>query len=268
MSADLEYVFNPEDHNPTMGGGQSLPVSGPDGWLVTIIESDMKQTQDGTSMMLALLCKIVEGPQAGVEGYWNLNLGHANPVTVRIAQQALSCICHAVGHLGPIQNTEPLHNKPFRVVVAAQIDKATGLPDERGYVDIKKVLRADGSKLSDPAGSAGAAPAPAPAPALAQTAPAPAPAQATAQAAPAPAQPAITNEVPLPTAPAAPPAAPAQTTPAPAAPVTPPNQAASWPAEAAPAPAAPTAPPAQAAPAPTTAPQGQPWAKQNQQPPQ
>jgi len=256
MSANLEGVFNPQDHDPTMGGGQSLPPSGPDGWLVTIIESEMKQTQDGTSMMLALLCKIMEGPQTGVEGYWNLNLGHGNPVVVRIAQQALSCICHAVGHLGPIQNTEPLHNKPFRVVVAAQIDKATGLPDERGYVDIKKVLRADGSKLSDPAGSGGAAPAPAPAPA--PTAPAPSPAQAAP--APAPAQPAITNEVPLPAAPAAPPAAPAQAAPA-QAPVTPPTPAAGWPTEAAPAP---PAAPTQAAPAPATAPQGQPWNQPSQ----
>ena len=105
-----------------------------------------------------------------------LNLGHANPVTVRIAQEALGCICHAVGHLGPLASTEPIQNKPFRVVVVAQM--VNGQPHPDGYVNVIKVLRADGSKLTDPPGTGGAAPEPAPAAPAAVAPPvAPAPAR-------------------------------------------------------------------------------------------
>lgn len=261
MSADLEGVFQPTPEAPTMGGGQSLPVSPDDGYGVVIVESEMRQTQAGTGTMLSLTCKVMDGQHAGTEGIWNLNLGNPNPTTVRIAQNELNCICHAVGHTGPLQNTEPLHNKPFRLVVKAQKNK-DGSINEDGYVNVTKVLRADGSKLTDPPG--GAAPnAPAPAPAApAAVAPPAAPAPAPA----APAQPAITTAV-------APPAAVAQPAPAaapPAAPAAAPAQP-GWPAQpaaAAPpaavapaAPAAPAAAPAQppVAPPAAVAPGGQPW---------
>jgi len=242
-SADLEGVFQPSETAPTMGGGQSLPVSPDNGHGVVIVSSEMKQTQAGTGTMLALTLKITDGPSVGIEGNWNLNLGNPNPTTVRIAQNELDCICHAVGHLGPLSNTEPLHNKPFRVVVKAQIDKETGQPDERGYVNITKVLRADGSKLSDPPGGAAPAPAPAPAPAaVAQTQAAPAPVATAPAPAPVATPPA---PAPAPTA-AAPPAAPTPGWPAQPAAAVPP-------AAAPPAAAPPAVPPA------AVAPGQQPW---------
>ena len=226
MTAELEGIFDPNNFVPTMSGGQSLPVSPKEGWLVTIVDSTMKPTNKGTGTMLVLCLKIQEGPQTGLEGDWRLNLGNPNPVTVKIAQNELACICHAVGHLGAIQTTEPLHNKPFRVIVVAQMEN--GQPHPEGYTDIKNVLRADGSKLTEPAGSATPAPAAAPAQAT------PAAATPPAQAAPAP----VTQPQPAP-APVTQP-----TSAAPPQPVangtTPP--AAAWPAQPA------EAPPAQAAP--------------------
>lgn len=237
-SADLEGVFQPSETPPSMGGGQSLPVSPKGGHGVVIVSSEMKQTREGTGTMLALTLKITDGPSVGVEGIWNLNLGNPNPTTVRIAQNELDCICHAVGHLGPLSNTEPLHNKPFRVVVKPQIDKATGQPDERGYVNIDKVLRANGSKLSDPAGGVAAPAAVVP---------------PVAAAPPAAAQPAITTAVAPPAPVASPPfAAPPAAAPQPG-----------WPAQPAaaapPAAVPPVAPPAAPAPAAAVAPGGQPW---------
>ena len=225
MSATLEGIFDPNasGNPPVMGGGKNLPPSDPTGHLVSIVESSMKPTSKGTGTMLALCLRILEGPNANVEGDWNLNIQNSNQTTVRIAMQELACICHAVGELGQVQDVAVLHDRPFRVVVALQ----SGENGEKGYTEVTKVLRADGTKLSQPAGNASAAPAPA------QAAP--------AQAAPSPAQP-------------------AQAAPAQAAPVTPatpggfpvtdtvqPAQAAPAQAQAAPAMQPAEAPPAQAA---------------------
>lgn len=157
--ANLPGQFDPGQFQPIMGGGQSLPVSDKKGHLVVITESSFEQTSSGTGNKLVLTCHIQDGPHAGQEGNWNLNLGHPNATTVRIAQQELACVCHAVGHISPLVNTEVLHNKPFRIVVALQ--KVKPGDEDKGYTEVTKVLRADGSKLTDPPGSGGAAPSPA-----------------------------------------------------------------------------------------------------------
>ena len=240
MSATLEGIFDPNasGNPPVMGGGKNLPPSDPTGHLVSIVESSMKPTSKGTGTMLALCLRILEGPNANVEGDWNLNIQNSNQTTVRIAMQELACICHAVGELGQVQDVGVLHDRPFRVVVALQ----SGENGEKGYTEVTKVLRADGTKLSQPAGNGAAAPAPAPAqpaqPAPAQVSPAQAPpAQAAAQAAPAQA---------APVTPATPGGFPVTDTVQPA-------QAAPAPAQAAPAMQPAEAPPAQAAPAPAQA---------------
>lgn len=237
MSATLEGIFDPNasGNPPVMGGGKNLPPSDPTGHLVSIVESSMKPTSKGTGTMLALCLRILEGPNANVEGDWNLNIQNSNQTTVRIAMQELACICHAVGELGQVQDVGILHDRPFRVVVALQ----SGENGEKGYTEVTKVLRADGTKLSQPAGNASAAPAPAQ-PAQAQAPPAP----AQAQAAPAPAQ-------ATPVTPATPGGFPVTDTvqPAQAAPAQAQAAPAMQPAETAPAPA----PAAQAAPAPAPA---------------
>jgi hypothetical protein len=185
--ADLPGVFDPNSIPPVMGGGNALPPSDKGGHLVVITESEMRQTSNGTGTMLALTLTIQDGPHRGVEGDWNLNLGHAKATVVRIAQQELSCICHAVGHVGALQNIGVLHNKPFRVVVALQ----SGEGAEKGYTNVTKVLRADGSKLTDKPGSGGGAappPAPAPGPAAPPAGPGPAPAGFPTQVPPQPPQ--------------------------------------------------------------------------------
>ena len=262
MSAELEGVFNPIDHSPTMGGGgKSLPASDKNGHLVVITESEIRQTSDGTGQLLAFTLQILDGVNAGTEGEWRLNIGNANELTVKIAMNELSCICHAVGHFSALQSVEPLHNKQFRVVVELQKDPEAAA---KGWTNVTKVLRADGSKLTDPAGgaaSASVAPAPAVAPGSFANAPEAVP--NTVQAA----APATVPAAPQPTAPAPaiPPAAPVAEAPAvapaiaPVAPAVPPTAPAATPQAGWPAPvaAAPTAPPAQpAAPAPDAA---MPW---------
>lgn len=206
--ANLEGIFDPNQFAPTMGGGQGLPISDKNGHLVVITGSEMKPVESGNGTKLVLTLAIQDGPHAGSEGNWNLNIGNANVVAVKIAQQELACICHAVGYLQALQNTSVLHGKPFRVVVAQQKKN----PE---YTEVVEVRRADGSKTTDPPGGAVAGPAPVtgPPPQMAQAVAAPV-AQPTAPAQQWPVQtqvlppgyapPVAAAPVAQPTAPAAP----------------------------------------------------------------
>jgi hypothetical protein len=148
MSCELEGVFDPSQVAPTMGGSQNLPVSTNEGHPVVITGADWKQTLSGTGEMLQLQLEVIDGIHRGNTGTWNLNLKNANMTAVRIAIQELSCICHAVGHLSPLKAVDVLFNKPFRVVVGLQKGAEAA---EKGYTEIKQVLRIDGSKLNKPA---------------------------------------------------------------------------------------------------------------------
>jgi hypothetical protein len=193
MGAQLDGVFDPSLVAPVLGGGNALPVSDKNGHVIIITESEMKPTTSGTGTKLALTCQIQGGPHNGVEGEWDLNLGNANATTVRIAQTELSCICHAVGYVQALQNTEVLHNKPFRVVVELQKGQEA---QEKGYVNVTKILRADGSKLNDKPGTVAQQSAPAPAPAFPQQPMQQPPQQSFPQQAPAQQFP-VTNAVPM-----------------------------------------------------------------------
>ena len=240
MSATLEGIFDPNasGNPPVMGGGKNLPPSDPTGHLVSIVESSMKPTSKGTGTMLVLCLRILEGPNANVEGDWNLNIQNSNQTTVRIAMQELACICHAVGELGQIQDVGLLHDRPFRVVVVLQ----SGENGEKGYTEVTKVLRADGTKLSQPAGNATAAPAPAPTQAAPVTPATPGGFPVTDTVQPAEAPPAQAQAAPAMQPAEAPPAQAAQSAPAQAQPAqAAPTQAAPAPTQAAPTQASPAA---------------------------
>lgn len=168
MSAKLPGVFTPNPNNASMGGGNALPISDKNGYSVSITDSEFKQNSKGTGNVLIFTLSILDGPNSGSEGNWNINLGHPNALTAKIAQQELDCICAAVGQTGDLSDCEPLHGKPFRVCVRQN-------KKDPQYTDVYEVRRADGSKLSDSPGQAtavaSAPPPPGPPAAPAQTAP-------------------------------------------------------------------------------------------------
>lgn len=186
--------FDPRQHAPATGEGGNLPVSGKDGHLVVITDSEVRETSDKSGWMLALSLEVVEGPMMGASGVDRLNLGNKSAETVKIALSQLSAICHCVGWLQPITDTTCLHGKPFRVIVVPQ----TGDGAAKGYTTIKGYRDRNGNKPGQVSAPT-AAPAPAAAPAGFPTAP---------TAAPAPQVPVVQSNVPMP--PQAPPAAPQQ----------------------------------------------------------
>jgi hypothetical protein len=106
--AQLPGTFNPDE----FPSDDFDPV--PDGWYpAQIIDSEIKDTASG-GQMLKLSGEITDGDFTGRLFWDNLNIVNRSEVAQRIASQRLGKYCAAVG-LGPIDDTEDLHNIPFMV---------------------------------------------------------------------------------------------------------------------------------------------------------
>lgn len=262
--AQLAAPFNPQAVAPDEGGGGGLPVSDALGHLVVITNSEIKPNKENTGGYLEFTLSVIDGPAKGASGKDRLNLYNNSPQAVDIAQKRLSAYCHCIGEYNAIQDTQSLHNKPFRVIVGPQSDpkytEVKAIRDQHGNPPTKagsgpQQGMAQPAPQQAPAQAWGGQPAQAPAAAPAwggqqQQAPAPQPQpQPQPQATPWGQQAAA----PAPTAPAQQPAwgaqqAPAQQQPAAQAPwgggaptqqAQPPAQAPAWAPAAAPGAAAP-----------------------------
>lgn len=137
--ANLGGQFDASQVDPT----PRFQVVPRDKYPVQIVNSQMKATNDGHGSYLELELEIIEGPFAGRRVFDRLNLVNANPMTVEIAQKALSQICHAVGVLA-VSDSEQLHHKAMVADVRvrpSRTDPATGKTyDEsnevRGYSSV------------------------------------------------------------------------------------------------------------------------------------
>lgn len=154
----LAIPIDPTKIKPLSGNGQ-LPISGAAGHVVVITGEKVEQTSGGQGQwMLVLSLQIVEGPSQGETGVIRLNLGNSSPKAVEMATRELSSICHVVGWMQPLTQTEVLFNKKFRVVVGIQEKEA-----EKGYTEVKKILDINGNAPGEQGqGQASQGPAPAP----------------------------------------------------------------------------------------------------------
>ena len=106
--------FNPANFKPSDGVPDPLPA---DWYAMQIIESKEPKSQAGDTM-LNLTFEVLEGvhPQyKGRKAWVNLNIGHSSPKPREIAERDLCAICHAIGMLSVINDTEDLHFKPMAV---------------------------------------------------------------------------------------------------------------------------------------------------------
>ena len=73
----LPQPFSPAATPPDNPQAGNLPVSGPEGHLVQIVDSELVPTQNNpNSGMLVLHLQILEGPATGQTGVYRLNLYH------------------------------------------------------------------------------------------------------------------------------------------------------------------------------------------------
>jgi hypothetical protein len=159
--AKLINDFNANDVQPAGIGAGSLPVSGKDGYVVMITDSEIKPTADESGGMLVLTLTVQEGEHQGASGPYRLNLYNANEQAKRIAESELSAICRVTGVM-QLTDSAQLHGIPFRAVVAKQ--KVKPGQEDKGYTEVKGVLDVHGNsaaKAQPPVQSGGPASAPA-----------------------------------------------------------------------------------------------------------
>lgn len=77
-----------------------------------VINSEMKDTKDGTGKMLVLEMDITDGPCAGRKHWERFNLVNKNAQAVEIAQRSLAQLCLAVGKVS-VEDSDELHMLPF-----------------------------------------------------------------------------------------------------------------------------------------------------------
>lgn len=123
------------------GGSPQLPVSDKQGLPVVIRSSETKETNKQDGHYLELGVEVIDGPAKGATGAIRLNLWSASPQAQQIAYKQLSAICHIVGVFN-IQDTQQLHDRPFRVVVTAQ---QTEEGKAKGYTQVSDVLDIQGN---------------------------------------------------------------------------------------------------------------------------
>lgn len=183
----VAFAFNAQQYEPRYSAGGGLPIGKYKGIISDTRQENVEKNGAVVGGLLALDCKVIEGPLTGQFQTDRLNLHHTNPLTVEIANKQLSAYCHVTGQF-VLQDTAQLHNIPFMFEVRQQKKN----PE---YTEIAAIWDINGNEPGKSGGGTQAAPAPiAPQPPQAPPA-APAP---TAWAAPAPAAPVAPAAAPAP----------------------------------------------------------------------
>ena len=142
--ATLPTAFNAYNIDPKQATSM-LPVSGPEGHLVVISNSELKAASSGNGNgYLELTLNVVDGAAKGASGPFRLNLFNTNATAVEIANQHLSAICHVTGQM-MVSDSAQLHNIPFRVGVISKTFKNAQGNDVEG-TEIKTIMDIHGNK--------------------------------------------------------------------------------------------------------------------------
>lgn len=141
--ADLGTSIDVDNIVPERSDFEPLPA-GP--YMVQVIESDVIPTKAETGLILKLTMEVMEGPFANRKVWANLNFKNPNATAQRIAQEQIKQICDAVGHKGPLSDSEVLHFKPLRAQIT--IRKSDQYGDQN---DVKRYSLLSGAP---PAGKA------------------------------------------------------------------------------------------------------------------
>lgn len=110
----------------------------PDGWYkARITETDYRDNSKKTGKLLEMTWVVLEGEHKGWHIWDRQNVEHPNETAQRIAQEAMSAICHAIDVLKPRHHGQ-LHGKPCMIKVVTKPgdvkkdQQGNILKDERG----------------------------------------------------------------------------------------------------------------------------------------
>lgn len=114
------YAFNARAVAPAKPRDNTLV---PNGWYrAWIIESDIAPNSKGTGKNMTFTWEIVEGDHEKRRVWDSLSIENPSDVAVKIAQEALSAICHATGVLD-MESTGQLHGEVCMIKVGTEKGK-------------------------------------------------------------------------------------------------------------------------------------------------
>jgi hypothetical protein len=87
---------------------EDAEVLPPGDYVAMIVNTEMRETKDGSGQYLWIEMDITQGEHQGRKIWDRLNLVNRNAKAVEIAERTLSSICHAVGKLN-VQDSEEFH---------------------------------------------------------------------------------------------------------------------------------------------------------------
>lgn len=129
---------------PPRTGADPIPN---DWYRAMVVESSVKPTKEGTGKYLQLNWQVLDGPYKGSIVFDRFNVQNPSATAQKIAQEALSAVCHATGVL-KLSNSKQLHNIPVMIkVVVKQKDKNY---DPQNEVKQYKAIEGAGSTPQSP----------------------------------------------------------------------------------------------------------------------
>ncbi|MFW6028259.1 MAG: DUF669 domain-containing protein [bacterium] len=114
----LVTVFNPTEVEPSQG----VPEPFPEGWYPLIIyQSKAQNNSSNTGQVAYFYCKVTEGMYKGRKLLHTLNVTHKTSKQAQdIGQKELSALCHAIGYLSELEDTDELLDQPFVAFVGIE----------------------------------------------------------------------------------------------------------------------------------------------------
>lgn len=113
--AQLARSFNPQDHDTEQKEFSLLP----EGIYSLEVESSKENDKNNDNYFRLDVVYNVREPEefAGRKIFDGFNLVHNNPEAERISNEQFASLCRAIGHVGPVDESEVLHLLPFTAKV-------------------------------------------------------------------------------------------------------------------------------------------------------
>jgi hypothetical protein len=153
--AALGTSYDPRNYEPDSG----RPDPFPDGQVrFMILGTDVRRTKAGDGSFLVVEHEVQGGPYSGRKWFGQITLENPNVQAVEIGQRQLSALCHCVGYLRPLVDSDALHGRSGEAEVGTEpagTDKS-GKPFAAKNVTKRYILpeAANGAARASPASHA------------------------------------------------------------------------------------------------------------------
>ena len=114
--------FNP-DEVPADDRDSFEPIP-PGRYELEVVDSDLVQSKSGKGMLLKLQHRVVSGAYENRRIFTQHNFQHDNATAQEIGQREIKYLCAAIGHTGPLEDSNDLHGIPFMASVKIERDQS------------------------------------------------------------------------------------------------------------------------------------------------